>query len=79
MPDHSQKWHDGMSSRKIGSSSSNDRLADLVNKLDAKFVKDLTSTRIAPLTRKLNKLKTLDMENLDEQHPLTEVMEESFV
>ncbi|GKB32948.1 hypothetical protein Tco_0872349 [Tanacetum coccineum] len=32
--DHSQKWHDGMSSRKIGSSSSNDRLADLVNKLD---------------------------------------------
>ncbi|GJW50567.1 hypothetical protein Tco_0091918 [Tanacetum coccineum] len=34
MADHSQKWHDGMTSRKIGSSSSNDGLAALVNKLD---------------------------------------------
>ncbi|GKB66662.1 reverse transcriptase domain-containing protein [Tanacetum coccineum] len=34
MADHSQKWHDGMTSRSIRSSSSNDRLAALVNKLD---------------------------------------------
>ncbi|GJT05563.1 reverse transcriptase domain-containing protein [Tanacetum coccineum] len=34
MADHSQKWHDGTTSRNIGSSSSNDRLAALVNKLD---------------------------------------------
>ncbi|GJY26323.1 zinc knuckle CX2CX4HX4C containing protein [Tanacetum coccineum] len=34
MADHSQKWHDGMTSRNIGSSSSNDGLAALVNKLD---------------------------------------------
>ncbi|GJQ93268.1 zinc knuckle CX2CX4HX4C containing protein [Tanacetum coccineum] len=34
MADHSQKWHDGTTSRKIGSSSSNDGLAALVNKLD---------------------------------------------
>ncbi|GJV57627.1 hypothetical protein Tco_1458632 [Tanacetum coccineum] len=34
MADHSQKWHDGMTSRNIRSSSSNDRLAALVNKLD---------------------------------------------
>ncbi|GJX80093.1 hypothetical protein Tco_0328242 [Tanacetum coccineum] len=74
--DHSQKRHDGTTTRNIRSSSSNDRLAALVNKLDnlgrdmkklkksviqsrldAKFVKDLTSTRIIPSTRKLNKLK----------------------
>ncbi|GKA50913.1 hypothetical protein Tco_0744109 [Tanacetum coccineum] len=30
MADHSQKWHDGTTSRKIGSSSSNDGLAALV-------------------------------------------------
>ncbi|GKG07773.1 hypothetical protein Tco_0330742 [Tanacetum coccineum] len=34
MADHSQKWHDGTTSKNIGSSSSNDRLATLVNKLD---------------------------------------------
>ncbi|GKE62393.1 zinc knuckle CX2CX4HX4C containing protein, partial [Tanacetum coccineum] len=34
MADHSQKWHDGMTSRNIGSNSSNDGLAALVNKLD---------------------------------------------
>ncbi|GKC10393.1 hypothetical protein Tco_1007175 [Tanacetum coccineum] len=34
MADHSQKWHDGTTSRNIGSSSSNDGLAALVNKLD---------------------------------------------
>ncbi|GJS87836.1 hypothetical protein Tco_0770472 [Tanacetum coccineum] len=34
MADHSQKWHDGMTSRNIGSSNSNDGLAALVNKLD---------------------------------------------
>ncbi|GJY13314.1 hypothetical protein Tco_0382623 [Tanacetum coccineum] len=34
MADHSQKWHDGTTSRSIGSSSSNDGLAALVNKLD---------------------------------------------
>ncbi|GJQ89991.1 hypothetical protein Tco_0001130 [Tanacetum coccineum] len=34
MADHSQKWHDGSTSRNIGSSSINDGLADLVNKLD---------------------------------------------
>ncbi|GJX93639.1 hypothetical protein Tco_0348225 [Tanacetum coccineum] len=34
MADHSQKWHDGTTSRKIGSSSSSDRLAALVNKLN---------------------------------------------
>ncbi|GJU73369.1 hypothetical protein Tco_1264774 [Tanacetum coccineum] len=34
MTDHSQKWHDGTTSRKIGSSNSNDGLAALVNKLD---------------------------------------------
>ncbi|GJT75562.1 hypothetical protein Tco_1042287 [Tanacetum coccineum] len=47
--------------------------------LDAKFAKDLTSTKIVPLTRKLNKWKRSDMENLDEQRHLTEVMEENFV
>ncbi|GJV68880.1 hypothetical protein Tco_1484389 [Tanacetum coccineum] len=34
MADHSQKWHDGTTSRNIGSSSSKDELAALVNKLD---------------------------------------------
>ncbi|GJX81157.1 hypothetical protein Tco_0329306 [Tanacetum coccineum] len=34
MADHSQKWHDGTTSRNIKSSSSNDGLAALVNKLD---------------------------------------------
>ncbi|GJX62581.1 reverse transcriptase domain-containing protein [Tanacetum coccineum] len=57
MADHSQKWHDRTTSRKIGSCSSNNGLAALVNKIDSKFAKDLTSTRIVPSTRKLNKLK----------------------
>ncbi|GKA58119.1 hypothetical protein Tco_0757307 [Tanacetum coccineum] len=47
--------------------------------LDAKFAKDLTSTRIVPSMRKLNKLKRSDIENLDEQRPLTRTMEESFM
>ncbi|GJX88521.1 hypothetical protein Tco_0340535 [Tanacetum coccineum] len=34
MADHSQKCHDGTTSRNIGSNSSKDRLAALVNKLD---------------------------------------------
>ncbi|GJY30933.1 putative reverse transcriptase domain-containing protein [Tanacetum coccineum] len=34
MADYSQKWHDGTTSRKMGSSNSSDRLAALVNKLD---------------------------------------------
>ncbi|GJZ69342.1 hypothetical protein Tco_0632892 [Tanacetum coccineum] len=34
MANHSQKWHDGTISRNIRSSSSNDGLAALVNKLD---------------------------------------------
>ncbi|GJS38681.1 hypothetical protein Tco_0563724 [Tanacetum coccineum] len=34
MADHSQKWHDGTTSRNIRSSSSNDGVAALVNKLD---------------------------------------------
>ncbi|GJU81041.1 hypothetical protein Tco_1283406 [Tanacetum coccineum] len=34
LADHSQKWHDGTTSRKIRSSSSNDGLAALVSKLD---------------------------------------------
>ncbi|GJW98977.1 hypothetical protein Tco_0180785 [Tanacetum coccineum] len=34
MADHSQKWHDGTTSRNSRSSSSNDGLAALVNKLD---------------------------------------------
>ncbi|GKA22402.1 hypothetical protein Tco_0708364 [Tanacetum coccineum] len=34
MADHSQKWHDGTTSRNIGSCSSKDGLAALVNKLD---------------------------------------------
>ncbi|GKC15461.1 hypothetical protein Tco_1012243 [Tanacetum coccineum] len=34
MDDHSQKWHDDSTSRNIESSSSNDGLAALVNKLD---------------------------------------------
>ncbi|GJW85985.1 putative reverse transcriptase domain-containing protein [Tanacetum coccineum] len=91
MADHSQKWHDGTTSRNIGSSSNKDGLAALVNKLDnlardmkklkesvhaiqvgCQFAKDLTSIRIVPLTRKLNKLKRSDIENLDEQHLLTE-------
>ncbi|GJY04023.1 reverse transcriptase domain-containing protein [Tanacetum coccineum] len=42
------------------------------SRLDAKFTKDLTSTRIVPLTRKLNKLNRSDIENLDEQRLLTE-------
>ncbi|GJT83339.1 putative reverse transcriptase domain-containing protein [Tanacetum coccineum] len=47
-------------------------------RLDAKFMKDLTSKRIDPLTSKLNKLKRSDMENLDEQHLLMGTIEESF-
>ncbi|GJY34101.1 hypothetical protein Tco_0418570 [Tanacetum coccineum] len=47
--------------------------------LDAKFAKDLTSTRIIPSTRKLNKLKRSDMENLDEQRLLTGTIEENFM
>ncbi|GJY75247.1 zinc knuckle CX2CX4HX4C containing protein, partial [Tanacetum coccineum] len=34
MADHSQKWRDGTTSKNIGSSSSNDGLTTLVNKLD---------------------------------------------
>ncbi|GJY05076.1 hypothetical protein Tco_0371016 [Tanacetum coccineum] len=34
MADHSQKWHDDLTSINIGSSSSKDGLAALVNKLD---------------------------------------------
>ncbi|GKA70249.1 reverse transcriptase domain-containing protein [Tanacetum coccineum] len=34
MADHSQKWHDGITSRNIRSSSSKDGIAALVNKLD---------------------------------------------
>ncbi|GJS98713.1 hypothetical protein Tco_0819883 [Tanacetum coccineum] len=34
MADHSQKWHDGTSSRNISSSSNTDGLAAIVNKLD---------------------------------------------
>ncbi|GJZ47914.1 hypothetical protein Tco_0601746 [Tanacetum coccineum] len=34
MADHSQEWHDGTTSRKIGSNNGSDRLAALVNKLD---------------------------------------------
>ncbi|GKE62483.1 hypothetical protein Tco_1512850 [Tanacetum coccineum] len=34
MADHSKKWHNGTTSRSIGSSSSNDGLAALVNKLE---------------------------------------------
>ncbi|GJY22471.1 hypothetical protein Tco_0396129 [Tanacetum coccineum] len=34
MADHSQKWHNGTTSKNIGSSSSNDGLTALVNKLD---------------------------------------------
>ncbi|GKC74626.1 reverse transcriptase domain-containing protein [Tanacetum coccineum] len=34
MDDHSQKWHDGTTSRNIESNSSNDGLAALVNKLE---------------------------------------------
>ncbi|GKE58338.1 hypothetical protein Tco_1497523 [Tanacetum coccineum] len=48
-------------------------------RLDAKFAKDLTSTRIVPSMRKLNKLKRSDMENLDEQRLLMELMEENFM
>ncbi|GJU64980.1 hypothetical protein Tco_1246815 [Tanacetum coccineum] len=40
---------------------------------------DLTSTKIVPSMRRLNKLKRSDMENLDEQRLLTEIMGESFV
>ncbi|GJX58330.1 hypothetical protein Tco_0715013 [Tanacetum coccineum] len=74
MTDHSQKWHDGTTSRNIRSSSRNDRLAALVNRLEAQFAKDLTSTRIVPSTRKLNKLKRSDMKNSDKQRPLTGTM-----
>ncbi|GJY54301.1 hypothetical protein Tco_0445965 [Tanacetum coccineum] len=66
MADHSQKWHDETTSWNIGSSSSNDGLVAL----------DLTSTRIVPSMRKLNKLKRSDMENLDEQRLLKGIMEE---
>ncbi|GJY21644.1 hypothetical protein Tco_0394210 [Tanacetum coccineum] len=34
MADHSQKWHDGTTSRNVGSSSSSDGLAALVSKMD---------------------------------------------
>ncbi|GKF62900.1 hypothetical protein Tco_0182954 [Tanacetum coccineum] len=46
-------------------------------RLDARFAKDLTSTKTVPSTRKLNKLKRRsDMENLDEQRLLTGIMKE---
>ncbi|GJX38347.1 hypothetical protein Tco_0251650 [Tanacetum coccineum] len=76
MADHSQKWHDGTTSRNIRSSSSKDGLAALVNKMDLKFAKDLTSTRSVPSTRKLNKWERSDMGNLDEQRLLTRIMVE---
>ncbi|GJX82264.1 hypothetical protein Tco_0331745 [Tanacetum coccineum] len=44
--------------------------------LDAKSAKDLTSTRIVPSSRKLNKWKRSDIGNLDEQRLLTGIMEE---
>ncbi|GKD84410.1 hypothetical protein Tco_1355564, partial [Tanacetum coccineum] len=61
MADQSQKWHDGTTSKNIRSSSSKDVLVAL----------DLTSTRIIPTMRKLNKWKRSDIENLDEQRLLT--------
>ncbi|GJU70856.1 hypothetical protein Tco_1262261 [Tanacetum coccineum] len=98
MADHSQKWHDRTTSRNIGSSSSNDGLAALVNKLDnlGRDMKKLKESvhaiqvgcqicegphldKDCPSTRKLNKLKRSDMENLDEQRLLTGTMEESFM
>ncbi|GJU04134.1 putative reverse transcriptase domain-containing protein, partial [Tanacetum coccineum] len=48
-------------------------------RLDAKFEKDLTSTRIVPSTRKLNKLKRPDIQNLDELRLLMGTMEEIIV
>ncbi|GJW89492.1 hypothetical protein Tco_0164832 [Tanacetum coccineum] len=45
-------------------------------RLDAKFLKDLTSTMIVPSTRKFNKWERSDMGNLDEQRLLTGIMEE---
>ncbi|GKD02049.1 hypothetical protein Tco_1172323 [Tanacetum coccineum] len=35
MADHSQKWHDGSSSRNINSSSNSEGIAAIVNKLDS--------------------------------------------
>ncbi|GJX81422.1 hypothetical protein Tco_0330903 [Tanacetum coccineum] len=57
MADHSQKWHDDTTSKKIGSSNSSDGLAALVNKSDAKFVKDLTSTKLNEEVKQVEKVR----------------------
>ncbi|GJR01125.1 hypothetical protein Tco_0524109 [Tanacetum coccineum] len=46
------------------------------SRLAAKIAKDLTSIRIAPSTRKLNKWKRTDMGNLEEERLFTGIMEE---
>ncbi|GJZ50880.1 hypothetical protein Tco_0605395 [Tanacetum coccineum] len=58
MANHSQKWHDGTTSRKIGSSSSNDGLAALESKLDnwtrhdeAKEIKQVEEVRYGEFGR----------------------------
>ncbi|GKC19111.1 hypothetical protein Tco_1021261 [Tanacetum coccineum] len=56
MADHSQKWHDGTTSRNIRSSSSNDGLAALVNKLDnlgrdIKMLKEIEEVRYGEFVR----------------------------
>ncbi|GJV34997.1 zinc knuckle CX2CX4HX4C containing protein, partial [Tanacetum coccineum] len=69
MADHSHKWHDNTTRRNIGSSGSKDGLAALVNKLDnvGRDMKKLKENVHAI------QWKRSDMENLNEQRPLTEV------
>ncbi|GJY73249.1 putative reverse transcriptase domain-containing protein [Tanacetum coccineum] len=69
MADHSQKWHDGTSSRNVSSSSNTDGLAAI----------DLTLTKNVLSTRKSNSWKRSSMENLGAPLLSTEVMEPSFV
>ncbi|GKE09928.1 putative reverse transcriptase domain-containing protein, partial [Tanacetum coccineum] len=63
MADLSQKWHDGTTSRNIGSSSSNDGLAALVKKLDnlgrdmKKLKESVHAIQIEQLTEELRSRK----------------------
>ncbi|GKE33803.1 hypothetical protein Tco_1453125, partial [Tanacetum coccineum] len=71
--DHSQKWHDGTTSRNIGSSSSNDGLAALDCPLneEVKQVKEVRYGefgRITPFNGKINtRNQSASLKNLENQ------------
>ncbi|GJZ31954.1 hypothetical protein Tco_0577001 [Tanacetum coccineum] len=76
MADHSQKWHDGTTSRKIGSSSSNDGLAALVG---CQICEVPHLDKDCPLNEEVKQVEEVRMENLDEQRLLMGIMGESFM